>query len=74
MQAEYGNQGEESQVVEARLAPAQPIGILRSSYDGPLPTFKYSYETENEIQQSAEGELKVVDDSEVKKFVLIHTL
>ena len=27
--------------------------------------FRYSYETENEIQQSAEGELRQVDDSEV---------
>jgi len=66
-QAEYGNAGEESQVVEARAvaSPAQPIAILRSSQDGPLPTFRYSYETENEITNSAEGELRLVDDTEV---------
>merc|ERR1712212_91786 len=71
-QAEYGVAApvaQASQVVtSARAAPvarAKPIAITRSSFDGPLPTFRYSYETENDIQQSAEGELRLVDDSEV---------
>ena len=44
MQAEYGNQGEESQIVAARVASpvarAAPIAITRSNMEGPLPTFR----------------------------------
>ncbi|XP_023327399.1 endocuticle structural glycoprotein ABD-4 [Eurytemora carolleeae] len=67
-QADYGGlDSAASQVVDTRIIaePVAPIAIVRSSFDGPLPAFRYSYETENEIQQSAEGEMKVIDDSEV---------
>ena len=48
----------------------KPIAIVRSVYNaqgtpGFERSFGYSYESENGIQQEAEGELKTVGDSEV---------
>jgi hypothetical protein len=51
--------------VAAPLPVVAPIGIRSHVFDGPLPAFRYAYETENDIQQSAEGQLKTVGDSEV---------
>ncbi len=70
-QADFGNVGEESQLVAARVAAplavaAAPIGIRSQQFDGPLPSFRYAFETENEIQQSAEGELRTIGDSQVR--------
>merc|ERR1711862_68685 len=48
-----------------QIGVQRPIAILRSNNEGPLPTFRYSFESENEIQQSAEGELRTVGDAEV---------
>merc|ERR1712154_95622 len=59
-QAAYGNTAAASTIVDTRVA-AEPIGIRSQSFDGPLPEFKYSFETENDISQSAEGSLKEVD-------------
>ena len=44
---------------------AEPIGIRSQSFDGPLPTFKYAFETENDISQSAEGSMRNVDGVDV---------
>ncbi len=73
-QADFGNVGEESQLVAARVAAplaiaataAAPIGIRSQQFDGPLPSFRYAFETENDIQQSAEGELRTIGDSQVR--------
>merc|ERR1712077_10248 len=59
-QAAYGNTAAASTIVDTRVA-AEPIGIRSQSFDGPLPEFRYSFETENDISQSAEGSLKEVD-------------
>merc|ERR1712154_344629 len=59
-QAAYGNTAAASTIVDTRVA-AEPVGIRSQSFDGPLPEFKYSFETENDISQSAEGTLKEVD-------------
>merc|ERR1711881_608422 len=59
-QAAYGNTAAASTIVDTRVA-AEPIGIRSQSFDGPLPEFKYSFETENDISQSSEGSLKEVD-------------
>merc|ERR1712117_465688 len=63
-QAAYGNTAAPSTIVDTRVA-AEPIGIRSQSFDGPLPEFKYAFETENEISQSAEGSLKEVDGANV---------
>merc|ERR1711892_50719 len=63
-QAAYGNVAAASTVVDTRVA-AEPIGIRSQSFDGPLPTFKYAFETENDISQSAEGSMKNVDGVDV---------
>merc|ERR1711923_43746 len=44
---------------------AEPIGIRSQSFDGPNPEFRYSFETENDISQSAEGTMKNVDGTDV---------
>merc|ERR1711910_243429 len=45
---------------------AAPIAILRSSNTGPLDgNYAYSFETENGISQSAEGRMKMVDETPV---------
>merc|ERR1712083_148524 len=53
-----------SSVVDTRVA-AEPIGIRSQSFDGPNPEFRYSFETENDISQSAEGTIKNVDGVDV---------
>merc|ERR1712224_900905 len=63
-QAAYGNTAAASTIVDSRVA-AEPIGIRSQSFDGPLPEFKYAFETENDITQSAEGSLKEVDGENV---------
>jgi hypothetical protein len=52
--------------VVAPAAVAAPIGVRSHVSEGPLPTFRYAFETENEIQQSAQGELRTVGDSQVR--------
>merc|ERR1712012_1181768 len=47
------------------LVAAEPIGIRSQSFDGPNPEFRYSFETENDISQSAEGTMKNVDGVDV---------
>ena len=50
-------------MVEARVAA--PIGIRSQTFD-PSPTgFRYSFETENDIKQEAEGNLRNVDGTDV---------
>merc|ERR1711881_2251 len=68
-QAAYGNTAAASTIVDTRVA-AEPIGIRSQSFDGPLPEFKYSFETENDISQSAEGSLKEVDGVNVVVMVI----
>merc|ERR1711862_932617 len=63
-QAAYGNIAAASSVVDTRVA-AEPIGIRSQSFDGPNPEFRYSFETENDISQSAEGTMKNVDGVDV---------
>merc|ERR1712123_97025 len=63
-QAAYGNVAAASTVVDTRVA-AEPIGIRSQSFDGPNPEFRYSFETENDISQSAEGSMKNVDGVDV---------
>merc|ERR1712203_402243 len=63
-QAAYGNIAAASSVVDTRVA-AEPIGIRSQSFDGPNPEFRYSFETENDISQSAEGTMKNVDGEDV---------
>ena len=53
-----------SDVVEAREA-APVIGIRSQNFDGPLPEFRYAFETENDIKQEATGELRNVDGADV---------
>merc|ERR1719312_1138446 len=65
-QASYGGEAvaAASTVVDTRVA-AEPIGIRSQSFDGPNPEFRYSFETENDISQSAEGTMKNVDGVDV---------
>ena len=51
-------------VVEARVA-AEPIGVRSFDMDNSSPNFRYNFETENDIKQEAEGELKEVDGTQV---------
>ena len=51
-------------VVEARVA-APVVGIRSQSFDAPNPGFRYSFETENDIKQEAEGTLKNVGGVDV---------
>merc|ERR1712012_10457 len=53
-----------SEVVETREA-APVIGIRSQNFDGPLPEFRYAFETENDIKQEASGELRNVDGADV---------
>ena len=52
-------------------APApEPVAIVRSVYNAPgtpgfETTYDFDFEAENGIKQSAEGELKTIDDAEV---------
>jgi len=52
--------------VEATAAP-EVIGFVRNILNSPAadPSFDYDFESENTIQQSAVGTMKVVDDTEV---------
>merc|ERR1712038_1707910 len=54
----------EEQAAYGNIAAA-PIGIRSQSFDGPNPEFRYSFETENDISQSAEGTMKNVDGVDV---------
>merc|ERR1712026_274110 len=65
-QASYGGEAvaAASTVVDTRVA-AEPIGIRSQSFDGPNPEFRYSFETENDISQSAEGTMRNVDGTDV---------
>merc|ERR1712156_753047 len=63
-QAAYGDEAAASSVVDTRVA-AEPIGIRSQSFDGPNPEFRYSFETENEISQSAEGSIRTIGDADV---------
>merc|ERR1712173_451657 len=64
-QAAYGGvAAAASSVVDTRVA-AEPIGIRSQSFDGPNPEFRYSFETENDIKQEAEGTMKNVDGVDV---------
>ena len=51
-------------VVEARVA-APVVGIRSQSFDAPNPEFRYSFETENDIKQEAEGTLRNVGGTDV---------
>merc|ERR1711892_788162 len=53
-----------STIVDTRVV-AEPIGIRSQSFDGPNPEFSYSFETENDISQSAEGNMRNVDGVDV---------
>ena len=53
-----------AEVVETRVA-AEPIGVRSFDLDNSSPNFRYNFETENDIKQEAEGELKEVDGTEV---------
>ena len=44
---------------------APVIGIRSQSFDAPNPEFRYSFETENDIKQEAEGTLRNVGGTEV---------
>ena len=65
-QASYGNVAAASSVVDTRVA-AEPIGIRSQSFDGPNSEheFSYSFETENDISQSATGTMRNVDGANV---------
>ena len=63
-QAAYGNVGAASTIVDTRVV-AEPIGIRSQSFDTPNPEFSYSFETENDISQSAEGSMRNVDGVDV---------
>merc|ERR1711978_567226 len=63
-QAAYGGVAAASSVVDTRV-PVEPIGIRSQSFNGPNPEFRYSFETENDISQSAEGTMKNVDGVDV---------
>ena len=63
-QAAYGYEAAPSTVVDTRVA-AEPVGIRSQSFEGPLPTFKYAFETEDDTSQSAEGSLRNVDGVDV---------
>merc|ERR1712012_1372543 len=52
-----------SEVVETREA-GPVIGIRSQNFDGPLPEFRYAFETENDIKQEASGELRNVDGAD----------
>merc|ERR1712200_75804 len=54
----------EEQAAYGNIAAA-PFGIRSQSFDGPNPEFRYSFETENDISQSAEGTMKNVDGVDV---------
>merc|ERR1711874_782580 len=62
-QAAYGNTAAAT-IVDTRVA-AEPIGIRSQNFEGPNPEFRYSFETENDISQSAEGNMKNVDGVDV---------
>ena len=53
-------------MVDTRVA-AEPIGIRSQSFDGPNSEheFSYSFETENDISQSATGTMRNVDGADV---------
>jgi len=57
---------EASDIVSTKVAAPEPIGF-RSSFTGSVasPSFKSSYETDNDIAQEFEGNLKTVGDTEV---------
>merc|ERR1712045_956979 len=44
---------------------AEPIGVRSFDLDNSSPNFRYNFETENDIKQEAEGELREVDGTEV---------
>ena len=44
---------------------APVVGIRSQSFDAPNPEFRYSFETENDIKQEAEGTLRNVGGTEV---------
>merc|ERR1712029_580168 len=50
-------------LVETRVAA--PIGIRSYNFEPSSAGFRYSYETENEIKQEAEGSMKNVDGADV---------
>merc|ERR1719507_2098659 len=41
------------------------VVVMSQNFEGPNPEFRYSYETENEITQSAEGNMRNVDGVDV---------
>merc|ERR1712115_6646 len=53
-----------AEVVETRAAP-EPVGVRSFNMDNSSPNFRYNFETENDIKQEAEGELREVDGTEV---------
>ena len=53
-----------AEVVETRVA-VEPIGVRSFDLDNSSPNFRYNFETENDIKQEAEGELREVDGTEV---------
>ena len=59
-----------SRSASASAPAAEPIAIVRSVYNAPgtlgyETTYNFDFEAENGIKQSAEGELKTIDDAEV---------
>ena len=44
---------------------APVVGIRSQSFDAPNPEFRYSFETENDIKQEAEGTLRNVGGTDV---------
>merc|ERR1712223_1228846 len=57
---------EASDIVSTKVAAPEPIGFRSSFTDSVAsPSFKSSYETDNDISQEFEGNLKTVGDTEV---------
>merc|ERR1712223_1289980 len=57
---------ESSDIVSTKVAAPEPIGFRSSFTDSVAsPSFKSSYETDNDIAQEFEGNLKTVGDTEV---------
>merc|ERR1719336_3726748 len=60
----YGDSA--ASAIDVRTAPiAAPIGIRSFDFDAPNPEFRYSFETENDIKQEAEGTMKNIDGTDV---------
>ena len=61
----YGDSAASASAIDVRTAPVAPIGIRSQNFDGPNPEFRYSFETENDIKQEAEGTMKNIDGTDV---------